>query len=552
MINYKKEASLLLKNNRKQILPTVIFIGLLGMMYSLFEDFSILFIFLFLCIDYGYIQIARKVTQGKGEQINVANEGIYGILHYTKLFSTYILYSLFEFLIYLAEVIIFMIFTAIVYRDAIADVLNAFYYSADLNMEMIYELLFPLALPFLILIIVVVLTAVLYHLNFDMSKYLIKDGCKGLKAMGLSRKIMSSHKMELLKLYLSYALRYILVLGISVGLYVISEQLDLMVGLTVVLPVVISSLARSIVIDSNLVISKYLFYYDLNPEIANELKGTYKTVLPEIEENYPEGDHLSNFTTIEGELVEDEVQTERLEFEKITKYKLLLGCCLFLPFYLFIGQYVISIIFMLIPFFARMTDENVLNSWFNLFYDGVLLAIGMLCFYEFFRGYFRRFYEVIKDHPLLFTVVGIEVVYAVSIFGSNLVELITHSSEDSVNQETIEQIMLIEPVPMIISVVLIAPILEELVFRGLIFRTVNLYNRYLAHFVSAFLFGFVHVSTEIIYYHQYGEIVQIIPYFLMGLVFSIMYDKYKTLGVSVYFHMLNNLISVILIFLLYM
>lgn len=86
----------------------------------------------------------------------------------------------------------------------------------------------------------------------------------------------------------------------------------------------------------------------------------------------------------------------------------------------------------------------------------------------------------------------------------------------------------------IIVTTLVAPILEEIVFRKIIFGT--LYKRtnfFIAGIISALIFGFIH-----------GEPKHILVYASMGFVFAFLYVKTKRIIVPIIAHMAMNSIVV--------
>ncbi|WP_430788580.1 CPBP family intramembrane glutamic endopeptidase [Virgibacillus flavescens] len=107
----------------------------------------------------------------------------------------------------------------------------------------------------------------------------------------------------------------------------------------------------------------------------------------------------------------------------------------------------------------------------------------------------------------------------------------------SANTETIMEITRSAPIFMIIPA-LIAPIVEEVIFRKIIFG--NLYkkiNFFLAALISAFVFGIIH-----------GEPQHILIYSSMGFVFAYLYVKTKRILVPIIVHMTLNSISVLVQF----
>lgn len=85
---------------------------------------------------------------------------------------------------------------------------------------------------------------------------------------------------------------------------------------------------------------------------------------------------------------------------------------------------------------------------------------------------------------------------------------------------------------------IIAPILEEVIFRKIIFG--SLYERtnfFIAALLSAFIFGIIH-----------GEPEHLLIYASMGFVFAFLYIKTKSIIVPIIVHMTLNTISVIVQF----
>ena len=143
------------------------------------------------------------------------------------------------------------------------------------------------------------------------------------------------------------------------------------------------------------------------------------------------------------------------------------------------------------------------------------------------------------------TLAGYGLICVVSTVTSILVELV-QSGGESANQAGIETIMTVCPVPMILAVVVCAPIVEELIFRGIIFRSFRKINVYLALFVSSFTFGFIHISSYVLS-GDMSQWIQMLPYMAMGFVFGLAYEKTKSISIPMYLHFINNLISVIAI-----
>ncbi len=88
----------------------------------------------------------------------------------------------------------------------------------------------------------------------------------------------------------------------------------------------------------------------------------------------------------------------------------------------------------------------------------------------------------------------------------------------------------------IVSAVISAPILEELFFRGMIYKRLrDMINVKAAVVISALFFGAFH-----------GNLVQFVYAFIIGLMLAYVYEKFKTIWAAVIFHIGANLISVLI------
>ncbi len=85
-----------------------------------------------------------------------------------------------------------------------------------------------------------------------------------------------------------------------------------------------------------------------------------------------------------------------------------------------------------------------------------------------------------------------------------------------------------------LSMGIAAPIMEEVLFRGLIFRRLRTYCKFpIALILSAVIFGLCH-----------GNILQFFYAFLLGLLMGMLYEKFRTLCAPIVFHAAANIFSV--------
>jgi len=137
-------------------------------------------------------------------------------------------------------------------------------------------------------------------------------------------------------------------------------------------------------------------------------------------------------------------------------------------------------------------------------------------------------------------VLGVLCTYAAAVMGAQLVQFFG-TNDPAANQVAIEAAINAIPFGMILVAVIFAPISEEIIFRLVLMKWFNWKPVYHILF-SSFAFGLMHVLV--------GGLLHIIPYFLMGLVFGIIYHKNDNIWHATVLHMLHNGLSVVMLFML--
>ncbi len=86
----------------------------------------------------------------------------------------------------------------------------------------------------------------------------------------------------------------------------------------------------------------------------------------------------------------------------------------------------------------------------------------------------------------------------------------------------------------IMIITLVAPILEEIFFRGFVFQTMaGKWPKWLAFVISAAIFASIHLEFQVF-----------MPLFLLGLILNWMFFKSKSLYPGIFFHIVNNSIAI--------
>ena len=155
--------------------------------------------------------------------------------------------------------------------------------------------------------------------------------------------------------------------------------------------------------------------------------------------------------------------------------------------------------------------------------------------------------EHFTDNFVYSITIGIVMIYGISIVANMIINFVLGGgSNDSANQLLFEDYLNNGALLMAFQSVVLAPILEELLFRGLVFRSLRDKSKWLAIFASSFLFGFLHIYSAL-FAGDLSQLIYLLSYGGMGFAFSYAYEKRKTICVPILMHMINNLVAIILL-----
>lgn len=134
-------------------------------------------------------------------------------------------------------------------------------------------------------------------------------------------------------------------------------------------------------------------------------------------------------------------------------------------------------------------------------------------------------------------------------FGLSIIISLVTNTETSNNQQIIENNSLISPFYTFFYTCIIAPVLEETIFRGGIYTFVkDKLGKNAALVISSLFFGFIHVSSSL-FGGNFNDLVYLILYAGIGAILGYAYERSQTIVVSVGIHAGNNLFSFILMML---
>ena len=207
--------------------------------------------------------------------------------------------------------------------------------------------------------------------------------------------------------------------------------------------------------------------------------------------------------------------------------------------------------FFVFPFIIIFVSEKILHNYEFVMlmqliaYFIVTVIISIFAKPIFIETNYNRFDN--RNDDLAHAIKSIIQMYGWMIVLNLILNFIT-AQDTSLNQLDIIHMSNSFPLITFIMAVVLAPIAEEVVFRGVIFRFLRNINYPIAIVVSSLAFGFLHVAQSL-FAGNYVDILYISVYAMLGYYLGHNYERSGNIFVPIGMHMTLNLISMILMML---
>ena len=221
--------------------------------------------------------------------------------------------------------------------------------------------------------------------------------------------------------------------------------------------------------------------------------------------------------------------------------------------------YLVELIFLSFVGIEEFNANISLQAYFQMAVYLVLFAIIVSCFYLFDRDGFIRKVKTFKQASTFQTaIIFLGLYYLLNFAYSMLQQVIINLGNIQLspnnNQSTIETLLSVNPIPIVITTVILAPICEELTYRQGLYEVLSRKNENLAIILTTLIFSLIHVdiigicldfSTDLLI----NELLNFPAYLLAGIALSLAYKKHHLVTESISMHFMVNLISTIILLL---
>ena len=206
--------------------------------------------------------------------------------------------------------------------------------------------------------------------------------------------------------------------------------------------------------------------------------------------------------------------------------------------------YLLVLPFVTAPFFRlleRLWGANISPAVENMIYYYLLFAVTLIIFHRFIARTSRLLVDNLTG-AIKTLVLGLVALYGLNELAFRLINLVL-GNQTNLNDHTISAQIQDAPRVTALIIVLLAPFVEEVLFRGLVFGNLRHKNRMTAYIVSALLFALLHVWQFAVVQQDITYFLVMLQYLVPGAVLAWAYEHSGTLWTSVGLHAAANALA---------
>ena len=213
---------------------------------------------------------------------------------------------------------------------------------------------------------------------------------------------------------------------------------------------------------------------------------------------------------------------------------------IYLPIHMLFMQLVLALLFLFVDHFFQLTPTPM---GMNLAFQLVACLYLTLFMFQYLRQSWARFLEggisglwVILQGYGMRLILSLPIAIPIALLFPEL----ANPNNDMVMELVFENFWL-----SFILIVLLAPMVEELMFRGVLFAPLLKYSRVLAYSVSSLSFGFLHILGPLFLDYSPFLFVTMLLYIPHGIALCWVYEKTGSIWPAIFLHALNNLLAML-------
>ena len=173
----------------------------------------------------------------------------------------------------------------------------------------------------------------------------------------------------------------------------------------------------------------------------------------------------------------------------------------------------------------------------------ILFAVTIIIFHRFIARTSRKFLDEIGS-TIKYTGLGLVAMYGLNELIFRLTNLV-FTNRTNLNDVTISAQIEDAPRTTLLIVIFLAPFVEEVLFRGLVFGNLQKKNPLAGYIVSCLLFALLHVWQFAVVSQDITYFLLMVQYLVPGIILAWVYERSGTLWTSIVLHAVTNALAVL-------
>lgn len=201
----------------------------------------------------------------------------------------------------------------------------------------------------------------------------------------------------------------------------------------------------------------------------------------------------------------------------------------------------------LLPVLLQMVGQVFSLGDSDTLYNFLYFSINFICVILIFDTFLKKsILRIRRFHQEVWTAaaIGFGVYWLCSSLLHSLTELF-FPEFTNLNDSSLVDILGDYPVLLFFGTVILAPVAEEVLHRGLIFGWLQEKNVWTAYALSALLFAAIHVVQYIGLYSPGHVLIALVQYLPAGIVFAWAYQRSGCIFAPITIHAVNNLLAIL-------
>lgn len=213
---------------------------------------------------------------------------------------------------------------------------------------------------------------------------------------------------------------------------------------------------------------------------------------------------------------------------------------IFFVIYLLVLPFVTDPLFDLIE---KMLGANISSGLRSVIWYYILFAVTLIIFHKFLGRTSRHALDAVGS-TFKFTGLGLVALYGLNELIFRLTNLV-FTNRTNLNDVTISAQIEDAPRTTLLIVIFLAPFVEEVLFRGLVFGNLRVKSPLVGYIVSCLLFALLHVWQFAVVSQDITYFLLMVQYLVPGLILAWVYERSGTLWASIALHAVTNALAVL-------